>query len=513
VVGLQVSIGAIIVKRKLVLWSISPFVVTELMPRYSDNKSLRIGDRILSIDGQSVTHMTTINPLSDLLMGPPCSFVRVVVDRVTCEADPLPLSVARCTLQEHFESRLFGENEVIFQGWIAKDGRFSSSFKRRWARLSWFHPEYSSSQKVRFQLGFCFSWNETGPDGVEKNSASFHVPDDVVSVTPLDQPLHGKQLPELCSDFGFQLKIRFRAINIFCDSKSDRDVWMCVFNMANRSQSPRIPCDGEDLFALDATRNPGSFATYTKTPWILRDPQIETATVDFLTKKTAKLQLEQEQERRRLNELKEQERRRLKKELDRKNALERQEHTQESPTAAPRSREEIVRSDMQRHIDLMFSSDSFHSVDINGTIQAFCQRFSLDEILAMLMQATVSRVQALDRQNVLLQAQNAALHAENRAQNAVIDQLIGHIKQQPLHSTSTCIAATVQDSLLQLHHAALRSHQCFPAAPSLPPAAAAAAPPLPPPPQPLEDGDDLLYRLQFGGFSRATSKRGAESRQ
>ena len=466
VVGLQVSIGAIIAKKACVEWSISPFVVTELMPRYSDNKSLRIGDRILSIDGQSVTHMTTVNPLSDLLMGPPCSCVRVVVDRVICEADPISLSVARCTVQKHFESRFFGENEVIFEGWIAKDGRFSSSFKRRWARLSWFHPQYSSYEKIHFPLGFCFSWGESGPDGfVEKNSASFHVPHDAVSVTPLDQPLPGKQLPELCSDFGFQLKIRGRAINIFCDSKSDRDVWMCVFNMANRSQSPRIGCLGDSLFDIDATLKPGSFAIagHYKPPWILCDPQIEQAMADFTRKKSAKLQLEQKQKQERFNE------------LERKKALERQELTQKIQIAAARSREENGRLDMQRHIDLMFSSNYFHSVDIEGIMQAHCQQVDAFEVLATLMQATVTRVQALDRQNVLLQAQNAALHAENRAQNAVIDQLIGHINQQPLHSTSSSIAATVKQSQQQLHDAALLSDQYFSADASLPPAAAAAA--------------------------------------
>ena len=129
--GLQVSVGARIEERPLVDWSTSPFVVTALMPRQSGHPLL-IGDRILSINGQNVTQISDIN----LLTGPLGTSVDVVVDRVLCAPQPLALSVPRSSVEEHFGGKVFGNGDVIFQGWITKDGRFSSSFKRRWAQLS-----------------------------------------------------------------------------------------------------------------------------------------------------------------------------------------------------------------------------------------------------------------------------------------------------------------------------------------------------------------------------------------
>jgi len=135
--GLQVQVGARIERQEeRVDWSVSPFVVTALMPRDAGNKGLRIGDRILSINGESVTHMPTSDALSHLLTGPLGSSVDIVVDRATCTPQPLALSVPRSSIEEHFGGKVFGTGDVIFEGWIAKDGRFSSAYKRRWARLS-----------------------------------------------------------------------------------------------------------------------------------------------------------------------------------------------------------------------------------------------------------------------------------------------------------------------------------------------------------------------------------------
>ena len=455
--GLQVSIGVVIDMKNCVDWSISPFAVTSLMQR-SPKHCLRIGDRILSIDGQSVTHFTTVKPLYDLLLGPPSSCVRLVVDRVICEDDPVPLSVPRMSVQEHFEARAFNDHEIIFQGWIAKDGRFSSSFKRRWAQLSLFNLyDTATSTKEKAQLGFCFCWGESGPDNfVERSRECFYMPQDSVSATHLAQPLpHGKQLPAFCTEFGFLLKIRGRSMKIFCDSESDREVWMCIFNMASRSSST-LKFAGCDEWNRDPTLKPGSFATcgHFLPPWIFIDEPIERA---MERKQTAKVEQQQQAWResvKRGDELRA-EKQKQQEELE--------QHQKSQMAKACLRRDNKKKKKMQRHIDESFSSNLFHSVDINGLMQAHCQNVDSFEVIATLMQATVGRMQTLERQTALLRAENHAQNAVIDGQTAIIDQLIGQLNQQQPCSTapSASIAASLKESLAQLHDAALLSHQCF----------------------------------------------------
>jgi hypothetical protein len=325
-------------------------------------------------------------------------------------------------VQEHFAGKVLEIAEIIFEGWIAKDGRFSSSFKRRWAKLSWglAHPELELSCFDNLtQLNFCFSWGECGPDNfTEKNSVRFKLPGDAVSVAPLDQPLQGKQLPSPCSNFGFLLTIRGafranRAINIFCDSKADRDIWMCVFNMAACSRPPsRVFLNGEPE---REHLIPGSFCTvihqgYALNPnhWIEDDFFFKRALLQFEASKSTKQLLERREEEKR----------------------------------------QFAKQEMERH------------QQIERQQQAMERKM---ESLGTLMQATFNRVQSLVRQNDVLQAQNAMLHAENRAQNAVIDQLISQINHQQLHAadSNAAIAASVKESQEQLRHAARRCDQCF----------------------------------------------------
>jgi hypothetical protein len=237
--SLQVTVGACIERKPPVEWSVSPWVVTALMPRDSGSRGLRISDRVLAINGQSVTHMATIDSLHDLLEGPVGSSVDIVVDRVTCAPQPLALSEPRSSYEEHFGKKVFNRGEVIFEGWISKDGRFSSTFKRRWAQLT----------INSINWGFYFRWGEIGPAGFAENgSASFDMPYRIkeresVFITPLDHPPHGQQLPAPCSVYGFMLQIDSRTISIFCDSKFDRDIWMSVLNMAKRTVLEKIlPC-------------------------------------------------------------------------------------------------------------------------------------------------------------------------------------------------------------------------------------------------------------------------------
>ena len=235
--SLQVAVGARIERKPLVEWSVSPFVVTALMPRDSGSKGLRISDRVLAINGQSVTHMATSDSLYDLLVGPLGTSVDIVVDRVTCAPQPLALSVPRSSIEEHFGGKVFSEGEVILQGWISKDGRFSSTFKRRWAKLKVPNVNVNS-----FRPCFEFSWGEIGPTGfVENSSASFFLRErESVCITPLDHPPHGQQLPAPCSVYGFMLQIGSRTISIFCDSKFARDIWTSVLNMAKRTNNYRL---------------------------------------------------------------------------------------------------------------------------------------------------------------------------------------------------------------------------------------------------------------------------------
>ena len=141
--SLQVSVGAIIEMKGRIEWSTSPFAVTALMPRKSGNEGLLIGDRIISINGENVTRKETVDQLYKLLTGSRGSCVCIVVDRLSIPIDPVKrtqidtvkvtevtLSVPRSTLQEHFAGKVLQVAEIIFEGWMAKDGRFLSSFKR-----------------------------------------------------------------------------------------------------------------------------------------------------------------------------------------------------------------------------------------------------------------------------------------------------------------------------------------------------------------------------------------------
>ena len=258
--SLQVAIGARIERKPLVEWSVSPFVVTGLMPRDSGSKGLRISDRVLAINGQSVTHMATSDSLSwlyDLLAGPLGSSVDIVVDRVTCAPQPLALSVPRSSVEEHFGGKIFSNGDVIWQGWISKDGRFSSTFKRRWAQLKFEAPEYCSPR-------IAFSWGEIGPAGfAENNSADLRI----ACIAPLDHPPHGQQLPVPCSVYGFMLFTSSRTISFFCDSKFGRDIWMSVLNMAKRTDYGKLsPC------SIITTQH-----TPAANPWVHYDAEISVA--------------------------------------------------------------------------------------------------------------------------------------------------------------------------------------------------------------------------------------------
>ena len=255
--SLQVAVGARIERKPLVEWSVSPFVVTALMPRYSGSKGLRISDRVLAINGQSVTHMATSDSLYDLLAGPLGTSVDIVVDRVTCAPQPLALSVPRSSIKEHFGGKVFSEGEVIWQGWISKDGRFSSTFKRRWAQL-----KYKSCYK------FEFSWGEISPTGFVENSSASFTTWETFCITPLDHPPHGQQLPAPCSVYGFMLQIGSRTISIFCDSKFARDIWTSVLNMAKRTSFYKPSPDS--IFTCHHHRS-------NQTPWVQYDAEISVA--------------------------------------------------------------------------------------------------------------------------------------------------------------------------------------------------------------------------------------------
>jgi hypothetical protein len=193
-------------------------------------EGLRISDRVLAINCQSVTHIATSDSLYDLLAGPLGSSVDIVVDRVTCAPQPLTLSVPRSSIEEHLGGKVFSDGEVIWQGWISiisKDGRQGwisiiskdGRCKRRWAQL-------------KFKLPFCFefSWGEIGPAGfVENGSASStYPPTDSICIEPLDHPPHGQQLSAPCCVYGFKLQIGSRSISFFCNSKFDRTFgWSC----------------------------------------------------------------------------------------------------------------------------------------------------------------------------------------------------------------------------------------------------------------------------------------------
>jgi hypothetical protein len=386
---LQVQVGARIERQEeRVDWSVSPFVVTALMPRDAGNKGLRIGDRILSINGESVTHMPT-SGLSRSLTGPLGSSVDIVVDRATCTPQPLALSVPRSSIEEHIGGKVFRDGEVIFQGWIAKDGRFSSAFKRRWARLSvridqggFSHLTGSFFPSV---LRFQFSWGEIGSAGfVESGSVCFKAPADAhsVSVTPLDHPPHGQQLPAPSSifgfsNFGFNLHIGGRAINIFLDSQHSRDVWLRVLGMAQRT--PEM----SHAYAF-----PGSIVTCNHpSPWITVDVEMSGASIAKIDEmRLARLFLESKER-------------------------------EQAQTAA--AKEEAEMRDEQ--IAAQQERDRLQLQHISA-----CGSLAGGDVAALL-HTTVARLHALERQN-------AMLHKENRAQNAIINQFAAQMKQNQLQS-------------------------------------------------------------------------------
>ncbi len=259
--SLDVAAGARIEKQALVDWSVSPFVVTALMPRDSGEKGLRIGDRVLSINGESVTHMATSDSLSDLLTGPLGSSVDIVVERVTCAPQPLALSVPRSSIEEHFGAKLVRNHDIICQGWITKDGQFLSVLKRRWA---WLY--YSDGI-------FKFCWSKLESRTPIEDSVSLNIFHKSESESrritwPLDSLPPGKQLSTPCSNFGFLLSLGGRAISIFCDSQPARDLWISVLNMAQRTPD----YDGDYVL-------PGSIVTnsHREHPWILHDDEFEIA--------------------------------------------------------------------------------------------------------------------------------------------------------------------------------------------------------------------------------------------
>jgi hypothetical protein len=136
--------------------------------------------------------------------------------------------------------------------------------------------------------------------------------------------------------------------------------------------------------------------------------------------------------------------------------IERQRQEMEREMEQQAAIQKTASQEFQQHVDSAFSPENFHSVDIQGLISAHSSSTDMFLIFATLMQATVNRVQSLVRQNDML-------HAENRAQNAVIDQLIGQINHQQPHAAdrNTAIAASVKESQEQLQHAAHRCDQCF----------------------------------------------------
>ena len=333
------------------------------MPRDSGNKGLRIGDRILSINGESVTRLSTSGWLSNLLTGPLGSSVDIVVDRVVCVPQPLALSVPRSSIEEHFGGKVFRDGEIILQGWIAKDGRFSSEFKRRWAQLSF-------ESRV-----FKFRWGESGPAGfVERGSAAFKylASSESVSVTPIDLTPHGQQLSSPSSNFGFLLHFGGRAMNIFCDSKFSRDLWVSVLNVAKRPiRVTSCPVPSSPL----STAAPG-FSTMQKLK--LQSPNL------------------------------------TKREL--RSILWNPKYLNTSMRAA----KEIERLQQEQlHLQLEQEGVQLQDTAASGGL-------SEGDIVALL-QSTVARVQALARQNT-------RLHTENCAQNVVIDHLTAQIKQQQLQA-------------------------------------------------------------------------------
>jgi hypothetical protein len=378
---LQVQIGARIERQEdRVDWSTSPFVVTALMPRDAGNKGLRIGDRILSINGESIAHMPTSDALSYLLTGPLGTSVDIVVDRVTCAPQPLALHVPRSSVEEHFGGKVFGNGAVICEGWIAKDGRFSSTFKRRWARLV---PVVWSTESMT-GYNFLFSWGESASAKfVESRSVYLRVPGGAhsVSITPLDLPPHGQQLAAPSSNFGFNLHIGGRAINIFLDSLHVRDVWMRVLGMAQRTPE----CNCAYVF-------PGSIVTTNhevmgKSPWITADAEMSGASIVKMDElRLAKLFLESQ-------------------ELDR------------SQLAAAKE-EEVMR---EEQFGAQQERDRLQLQHI-----AACGSLTGGDVAALL-HTTVARLHALERQN-------AMLRNENRAQNAIIHQFAAEMKQNQLQS-------------------------------------------------------------------------------
>ncbi len=206
--------------------------------------------------------------------------------------------------------------------------------------------------------------------------------------------------------------------------------------------------------------------------WIERDDLFEEALRQFkerqrLANKEMKLQQQIERQKQAMEPKRE---KLAKQKMERQKQIERQQQAMEQEIERQRQEMEqqqaiqkMASQEFQQHVDLAFSPQSFHSVDIEGLISAHSDRVDVFLILGTLMQATVNRVQSLVRQNDVLQAQNAMLHAENRAQNAVIDQLISQINHQQPHAAdrNTAIAASMKHSQEQLQHAAHRCHQCF----------------------------------------------------
>jgi hypothetical protein len=227
--------------------------------------------------------------------------------------------------------------------------------------------------------------------------------------------------------------------------------------------------DSDGDFITDHTLTPGSFATLSHAlpPWIFKDEPIERAIKE---KKAAKLN-EARMSARLSAELKKREESRAGKKKEEESRAEenkeqeeleqRMKERQKSEMAKARLRQHNCRSEMQRHIDVSFSSNLFHSVDINGLMQAYCTKVDTFEVIATLMQATVGRLQALERQNAILHAENHAQNAVIDRQNAVIDQLVSRLNQQQPCLTSASITASLKESLAQLHEAALLSDQCF----------------------------------------------------
>ena len=318
--------------------------------------------------------MENSDSLYGLLAGPLGSSVDIVVDRVTCAPQPLALSVPRSSVEEHFGGKVWSQGEIILQGRISKDGRFSSTFKRRWAKLKVIGPQLNKA-KPRFE----FSCGEIGPAGfVENNSASFDCQDwytteKTVCIAPLDHPPDGQQLPAPCSVYGFMLQIGSRSISIFCDSKFDRDMWMSVLNMASRTVFNRL--------------SPCSIVTYDHhsrnlTPWVQHDSEISVALAKLEETRAMAPLLERSQQEEDANE-----------------------------------GEQFQQQELEQ--DLV----QLQSIAASGGLE------SQVALLTKLLESTLTRVQVLERQNSMM-------HAEARAQNAIIEQLTAQTKQLQLHSAN-----------------------------------------------------------------------------